>query len=285
MRWVKFCFFAALLFFAVAPSSAQQNDGEFFAEGRIALDKYKDCAASLNALKQVSEAGQQNPMWIYYMAKANECAGNIADALAYYRAYATTNSSPEITDKVAELQYQLDRQNAERQDQLNQQKIELEKANQEREENQNRLQPWLRELQDPAKVAAARQNLQANYQRLQRLIAGKFSYVSTNHAPNGDIDKTTMRYERTNVTVMSCTLSFHEKEPGGSSSDSSIALSGANFTAERQYDSGLQSGGYFEDYDQWVAISGGRLEFGDQNGHAQEVVDLLNQVALACTAQ
>jgi hypothetical protein len=86
-----------------------QTDAEHFAEGRIALDKYKDCATSLRALQQVSASGQQNPMWVYYMAKANECLGNRRNAIAFYRAYARTNSSPEITEKIGDLQYQLDR--------------------------------------------------------------------------------------------------------------------------------------------------------------------------------
>ncbi|MGA3102195.1 MAG: hypothetical protein ABSD61_10065 [Terracidiphilus sp.] len=205
MRWVKFCFFAALLFFAVAPSSAQQNDGELFAEGRIALDKYKDCAASLNALKQVSPEGQKNPMWIYYMAKANECAGNIADALNYYKAYAATNPSPEITEKIGDLQYKVDQQ-VERERAAYAQRAAQEAAAEARRSAQ--AAAAVRAAQErAARVPLARQNLPVTMSRLGELFSQTTQWceISQNSVTGESCKKARWRV----LQAGNCILKYH----------------------------------------------------------------------------
>lgn len=102
---VKLMFLAAMIFI-FARNVLAQSDGEKFAEGRMAMDKFNDCPAAVKALESVSEAGRQNPLWIAYMAKAYECVGNAKDALTYYEKYnQVVPGNGEIVDKIGELRY------------------------------------------------------------------------------------------------------------------------------------------------------------------------------------
>jgi hypothetical protein len=85
-----------------------QSDAQNFAEGRVALDKYKDCKASLDALGGVSEDGRKDPVWVFYMAKANECMNRAADALRYYEEYdrLLPGQAP-VLDKIGDLRYRV----------------------------------------------------------------------------------------------------------------------------------------------------------------------------------
>lgn len=88
-----------------------QSDGERFAEGRIAFDKYKDCPAALKSLEGVSQAGRNNPLWIYYFAQVNECVENFQEALTYYEKYnLLVPGQGEVVDKIGELRYKARKQ-------------------------------------------------------------------------------------------------------------------------------------------------------------------------------
>lgn len=98
--------FLSVAFFISTHHASAQSDGEKFAEGRIALDKYNDCPAALKALQGVSETGRQNPIWISYMAKASECVKNFRDALTYYEKYnQLVPGNGEVVNKIGELRY------------------------------------------------------------------------------------------------------------------------------------------------------------------------------------
>ncbi|MEW6129588.1 MAG: hypothetical protein AB1757_21285 [Acidobacteriota bacterium] len=82
-----------------------QTDAHSFAEGRVALDKYKDCPAALKAFEKVSEKGR-NALWIHYIARTYECLKNYDKALVYYEQYEKFYPGrTEIIDKIAELRY------------------------------------------------------------------------------------------------------------------------------------------------------------------------------------
>src|SRR5258708_3784725 len=68
-------------------ASAQQSDAEKFGEGRLALEKHKDCPGAHDALSSVSSEGQKEPMWIFYMAETEECLQNYDRALDLYKQY------------------------------------------------------------------------------------------------------------------------------------------------------------------------------------------------------
>lgn len=85
-----------------------QTDTEKFAEGRIALDRYKDCKAADAALDSVSENGHKQAMWIYYKARTQECLQNYEASIGYYQQYLkSVPGNSEIIDKIAEMRYRL----------------------------------------------------------------------------------------------------------------------------------------------------------------------------------
>lgn len=85
---------------------AQNDDGIKITEAKIAIDKYKDYKSALKALAGVSHTGQKNPLFIYYSAVANENAGNMEQAVEYYKKYLQIfPNKMEIIEKVAELNY------------------------------------------------------------------------------------------------------------------------------------------------------------------------------------
>ena len=87
-----------------AQAVMSQADQDKFAEGRVALDKFKDCPAALKALDAVSEG---NAEWALYMAKTHECLSNYEEAIHFYKAYDTlAPGHSEIAEKIAELRYQ-----------------------------------------------------------------------------------------------------------------------------------------------------------------------------------
>lgn len=85
-----------------------QSDPELFAEGRIALDKYKDCKGAETPLSKVSEAGRQNPVWMSYIARTEECLGNLSSALKHYEDYnKAIPGQIDIINKIGELRYKV----------------------------------------------------------------------------------------------------------------------------------------------------------------------------------
>ena len=97
---------AALLLAAASSAALASDDGERFAEGRVAYDKFHDCQAAYRALSAVSVAGQQEPMWIYYEAQTLDCLGRYDEALKYYRQYKNLiPPNPQLLDKIGEVAY------------------------------------------------------------------------------------------------------------------------------------------------------------------------------------
>jgi len=111
MRFVLVLF--VLVAFLGPKTALAQTDAEKFAEGRIALDKFKDCEAAYKALSGVSEQTRKEAMWLFYMGKATECLKKYDESLCYYRAYSKlVPPNAELLDKIGELQYQADKRSA-----------------------------------------------------------------------------------------------------------------------------------------------------------------------------
>lgn len=108
-------FIAFVLALSVQLKAQSREDAQKFAEARIAIDKYKDCAASLKALESISEEGRKNPLWVYYMGKSQECLNNLEMALKYYDQYSSlVSADAELIDKIADLRYKVSRGNDKR---------------------------------------------------------------------------------------------------------------------------------------------------------------------------
>lgn len=114
---VLICAASAYLFWPF--NAAAQSDAESFALGRVAFDKYKDCGAAEKAFTAVSVDGQNNPLWLSYMARTEECLDNLAKAIHYYEKYNQfVPGQVETINKLADLRYRLSKIQ-ERQDALN----------------------------------------------------------------------------------------------------------------------------------------------------------------------
>lgn len=108
-------FFLLLNLFLVLSNFAQSDEAKF-SEGRIAFDRYSDCQAAIKAFKSVSSAGQRDPQWILYMAKASECINNLGDAISYYEKFNQLNpGQSEIIDKLGDLRYRFRKESEETQ--------------------------------------------------------------------------------------------------------------------------------------------------------------------------
>jgi hypothetical protein len=146
-----------------------QSDAELFAEGRLAFDKYKDCAAAEKALTAVSADGQNSPLWLSYMARTEECLGKLSNAINYFQHYnEAVPGQVEIINKLADLRYQLSKQ----QEQLAQHEALVQEAIRKQEE-------W----SSTARMAAqrrehAKQRLAQTVSALNSLFSQKASYAS-----------------------------------------------------------------------------------------------------------
>ncbi|MGA2722293.1 MAG: hypothetical protein ABSG79_07740 [Bryobacteraceae bacterium] len=109
---------AALAVFWPTSLHAQRSDADLFTEARVALDKFHDCKAAAEALDEVSSHGKNDPIWIFFTAKAKECVGALDESLALYRKYdKAVPGRAEVQDKIGELEYKL-RKKAEQDDAL-----------------------------------------------------------------------------------------------------------------------------------------------------------------------
>ena len=105
------------------PADTAADDAEKFSEGRVALDKFKDCGAALSALGEISETGRKDPLWSYYMAKATDCKQDYAKALPFYVEYnRLVPGQSQILERIAELKYLI------RKIEIDRKKIEAERA-------------------------------------------------------------------------------------------------------------------------------------------------------------
>jgi hypothetical protein len=112
-NYYKLALLTVLLLFWPGFSHAL-TDSDKFAEGKIAFDKYDDCPAALDAFLAVSAEGRQNPLWNYYIAQTYECLAKYDIAIKYYEAYnELVPGRPAITEKLADLRYNMNRQKVE----------------------------------------------------------------------------------------------------------------------------------------------------------------------------
>jgi len=89
-------------------SAQGQSDSEIFAQGRVALDKYKDCTAARGAFEAESPAAKDSAIWLDYAARASECTGDLGLALDYYeRELKKLPGTPRLIDKVGDLRYRI----------------------------------------------------------------------------------------------------------------------------------------------------------------------------------
>jgi len=90
-----------------------QTDAVKFAEGRVALDNFKDCRAALNAFESIpAGSGTRNdPIYALYMSKAYECVENLDAAVNWYTFFSErVPQTPDVINKLGELRYRLQKQ-------------------------------------------------------------------------------------------------------------------------------------------------------------------------------
>lgn len=111
MKYRGFAFMAAsVLLIAFSAPLLGQADAQSFAEGRLALDKYKDCQAAEDAFNRASAAFRNTPGWSIYMARTKECLGKLSDALALYQTYyGMVPTANDVINKIGDLTYQIHR--------------------------------------------------------------------------------------------------------------------------------------------------------------------------------
>jgi hypothetical protein len=87
-----------------APS---ENESDIFTEARVALDRYKDCAAAQSAINRLSEEGKKNPLAVMYMARISECRGDLKEAVKLYKRYEGLFPPGQVNmaDKIGDLIY------------------------------------------------------------------------------------------------------------------------------------------------------------------------------------
>jgi hypothetical protein len=92
--------------FAQTPALTPKN---IFAAGRAAL-KANDCGRAVQFFAQVQPTFGRDPTFILAMAKAQQCSGNKAAALASYLQYQQLAPNvPEIDSQVGQLEYEIQR--------------------------------------------------------------------------------------------------------------------------------------------------------------------------------
>jgi hypothetical protein len=97
---------SCVLHVALTAAAAQPSGIERFAEGRIALDKYKDCPAALGAFRSVEAQYQNDPAWLYYTSSAEACLKNYEEAYRLFSRYAKSHpTNIDVQDRLAEYSY------------------------------------------------------------------------------------------------------------------------------------------------------------------------------------
>ena len=95
----------------LATSASAQTDAQLIAEGRQAMDTFKDCSAAEKALLQVSTEGMKDPQWLYEAGRAQECLGKKETALKYFLEYDRRSpGDAEALAAIGRLRYRLRQQ-------------------------------------------------------------------------------------------------------------------------------------------------------------------------------
>jgi hypothetical protein len=94
-------FVAALLFAPHSAALASDQDSNDLAKAAMAAN---DCPLAARTLDGLTPQAKQDPGVLFLMARANECAGNLDQALEYYRRYdAVVPNIPEVRDAIGKL--------------------------------------------------------------------------------------------------------------------------------------------------------------------------------------
>jgi hypothetical protein len=99
-----------MVLLAIPPVAAAQSDVDRFTEGRIALDKYKDCPAARKALELVAADSpvRHDPIYAFYMGRTYECVRDLPAAVKWYELYMSkVPATAELLDKMGDLRYRL----------------------------------------------------------------------------------------------------------------------------------------------------------------------------------
>jgi len=277
-----------LLLLPTAPAYGQ-SDAEKFAEGRIALDKYRDCPAAKTALESVSEKGRSEPLWLFYAAKTYECLNQPENALPLYEKYnQLMPGQTAIIDKIGELRYQATKAQEER----DRQRAAEEKARERKRAEDLKLQESAAANNEAALRAhlSAQQNLPETVAKLSDLISGNFD----NYDPGF---KVLLRRQVTNSA--NCSISYHEDQKAGWWSHNDVTFSLVGLRVESKDGQGVS-------FSSSVKISGTdqrpravigshdvkRADSESERGYIElhnyeiqrKVADLLAKAALGCTA-
>jgi hypothetical protein len=88
----------------VAPVSAQSDSEHMAIAQQALLAQPPECAIADEELNRVSQAGSEDPFWVYYKAQAKECLRDYAAALQYYRQYdALVPGHPEVLERIGRI--------------------------------------------------------------------------------------------------------------------------------------------------------------------------------------
>jgi hypothetical protein len=89
-------------------AASQSNDVLLFQEGRVALDKYRDCPTALKAFSSVPDNSpvRTDPIFAHYMYRTYDCLGDIDNALKWFQVFAErVPQSAETINTLADLRY------------------------------------------------------------------------------------------------------------------------------------------------------------------------------------
>ena len=189
--------------FASGIANAQQpSDADLDAEGQVAMSQFHDCARARSAFERESVSAQGAPTWLDEVARAAECAGDLAGALNYYeRELKKLPDTPRLVQKVGELRYKLEVQ-------ADQARVQQAAAAefQRQQQQQNEMQAEAQNVHEAAK-SEARGRLASNLNSLNQLLSGTF----TDNAAIGQV-------KRDVQSSADCKLIVHEdvRSSGGS---------------------------------------------------------------------
>jgi tetratricopeptide (TPR) repeat protein len=282
----------------VAATLDGQTDSQKFAEARTALDKHNDCPAALSALEGMSSESRNEPFWVYYMARTQECLSHLEKALEYYEQYDhLIPGQAKLLDKIGELRYRIRKMREE--DEQRQRQIQAQRdaeaisaATRSREaaeavaaEASRRQQAEDAHLKRMAAIAEARQRLPETLSSLAQLMSGKFEY----RLPD---DKFKVSMHRKVQSTLNCTISYREDDNLRTHLEVRMSLMGvqANWDTLRNASPAV----YF------VSVESSSIVFDGHNkswtgnqavfklidkGRAEDVVRLLNDSGLACAQE
>jgi hypothetical protein len=112
------------------------------AEARIAITKYKDYQGAIKSLESSASETKRMPLWLFYMAIAQEGVGNEAEELRYLEKYnELVPNQKETVDKLADLRYRVKKKLTAENEKAEKERKELDEEN--RYGTLEQTQAWL----------------------------------------------------------------------------------------------------------------------------------------------